>query len=169
MPEAIEVIPSKPDEMTTPEPGLRRQVMSYSPSMMLVRHTMTKGWVGTRHSHPHEQMVYIVSGGIRASCIPAGTSRRSTLATVSSSPAASSTRPPPSKTPKSSTSSRPIAKTTPASNSASRLSDQRPPRMPPTAKARRPLPHLRACPDERLFIPSSIETHPRHPISFCRH
>jgi len=66
MPSAtIEVIPSKPDEMTTPEPGLRRQVMSYSPSMMLVRHTMKKGWVGTKHSHPHEQMVYIVSGGIR--------------------------------------------------------------------------------------------------------
>ncbi len=65
MPEAIEVIPSKPDEMTTPEPGLRRQVMSYSPSMMLVRHLQKKGWVGTKHSHPHEQMVYIVSGGIR--------------------------------------------------------------------------------------------------------
>lgn len=62
---AIEVISSSPDEMTTPEPGLRRQVMSYSPAMMLVRHTMTKGWVGTRHSHPHEQMVYIVSGRIR--------------------------------------------------------------------------------------------------------
>jgi len=49
-------------EMSTPEPGLRRQVMSYSPAMMLVRHTMKKGWVGARHSHPHEQMVYIVSG-----------------------------------------------------------------------------------------------------------
>jgi quercetin dioxygenase-like cupin family protein len=62
---AIEVIPSSQEEMTTPEPGLRRQVMSYSPAMMLVRHTMTKGWVGARHSHPHEQMVYIVSGRIR--------------------------------------------------------------------------------------------------------
>jgi quercetin dioxygenase-like cupin family protein len=62
---AIEVIPSNNEAMSTPEPGLRRQVMSYSPSMMLVRHTMTQGWVGTRHSHPHEQMVYIVSGRIR--------------------------------------------------------------------------------------------------------
>jgi len=61
----IIVIPSLPEEMTTPEPGLRRQVMSHSPKMMLVRHTMTKGWVGARHSHPHEQMVYIVSGRIR--------------------------------------------------------------------------------------------------------
>jgi quercetin dioxygenase-like cupin family protein len=62
---AIEVIPSNQEEMSTPEQGLRRQVMSYSPNMMLVRHTMTKGWVGARHSHPHEQMVYIVSGRIR--------------------------------------------------------------------------------------------------------
>ena len=61
----IKVIPSDAEGMSTPEPGLRRQVMSYSPSMMLVRHTMKKGWVGARHSHPHEQMVYIVSGGIR--------------------------------------------------------------------------------------------------------
>ena len=62
---AIQVIPSSSEAMSTPEPGLRRQVMSYSPAMMMVRHTMQKGWVGTRHSHPHEQMVYIVSGGIR--------------------------------------------------------------------------------------------------------
>ena len=59
---AIAVTASENDAMSTPEPGLRRQVMSYSPAMMLVRHTMAKGWVGTRHSHPHEQMVYIVSG-----------------------------------------------------------------------------------------------------------
>jgi quercetin dioxygenase-like cupin family protein len=62
---AIEVIPSNDETMTVPESGLKRQVMSYSGSMMLVRHTMTEGWVGTRHSHPHEQMVYIVSGHIR--------------------------------------------------------------------------------------------------------
>jgi quercetin dioxygenase-like cupin family protein len=68
----IKVIRSNPQAMSTPEPGLRRQVMSYSPAMMLVRHTMTKGWVGTRHSHPHEQMVYIVSGRIRFEH-PAGT------------------------------------------------------------------------------------------------
>jgi quercetin dioxygenase-like cupin family protein len=63
--DAMPVTPSKDEEMSTPEPGLRRQVMSYSPAMMLVRHTMTSGWVGARHSHPHEQMVYIVRGRIR--------------------------------------------------------------------------------------------------------
>jgi quercetin dioxygenase-like cupin family protein len=59
---AIEVVPSQEESMSNPEPGLRRQVMSYSPSMMLIRHTMKKGWIGARHSHPHEQMVYVVSG-----------------------------------------------------------------------------------------------------------
>ena len=62
---AIPVIHSKNEGMSTPEPGLRRQVMSYSPSIMLVRHTMIKGWVGARHSHTHEQMLYIVRGRIR--------------------------------------------------------------------------------------------------------
>jgi quercetin dioxygenase-like cupin family protein len=61
----IQVVASMEDRMSVPEPGLRRQVMSYSPAMMLVRHTMVAGWVGTRHSHPHEQMVYIVRGRIR--------------------------------------------------------------------------------------------------------
>jgi quercetin dioxygenase-like cupin family protein len=61
----IEVIPSQDQSMSSPEPGLRRQVMSYSPSMMLVRHRMEKGWVGARHSHPHEQMVYVVSGHLK--------------------------------------------------------------------------------------------------------
>src|SRR5262249_8674798 len=58
----IDVINSNDGSMTHPEDGLRRQVMSFSPSMMLVRHRMVKGWVGARHSHPHEQMVYVVSG-----------------------------------------------------------------------------------------------------------
>ncbi len=69
---SIEVTPSLDATMSTPEPGLRRQVMSFSPSMMLVRHRMEKGWVGARHSHPHEQMVYVVSGHLIFES-PAGT------------------------------------------------------------------------------------------------
>ena len=60
----IKVASSDDKVMTTPEEGLRRQVMSYSPAMMLVRHTMQKGWKGAKHSHPHEQMVYVVRGHI---------------------------------------------------------------------------------------------------------
>jgi len=51
-------------EVLNPEPGMLRQVLVYSPHMMLVRHRLSKGWVGTRHSHPHEQIVFIVSGQI---------------------------------------------------------------------------------------------------------
>lgn len=63
--DTMPVCHSSDEGMGTPEPGLKRQVMSYSPAMMLVRHTMEKGWVGAKHSHPHEQMVYIVHGRIR--------------------------------------------------------------------------------------------------------
>jgi quercetin dioxygenase-like cupin family protein len=38
--------------------------MAASDPMMLVRHRMEAGWVGARHSHPHEQLIYIVSGEI---------------------------------------------------------------------------------------------------------
>jgi quercetin dioxygenase-like cupin family protein len=31
---------------------------------MLVRHRFLKGWKGTSHSHPHEQLVYVVAGRI---------------------------------------------------------------------------------------------------------
>jgi len=58
----IDVTASNDSVMTNPEDGLRRQVMSFSHNMMLVRHRMRKGWVGARHSHPHEQLVYVVSG-----------------------------------------------------------------------------------------------------------
>jgi quercetin dioxygenase-like cupin family protein len=51
--------------MTEPEPGLQRQVLVHTPAMMLVRHRMRKGWRGSSHRHPHEQMVYVISGRIR--------------------------------------------------------------------------------------------------------
>ena len=52
-------------KITTPEPGMLRQVLAYTPHLMLVRHTFEKGWKGARHSHPHHQMVYVVRGRIR--------------------------------------------------------------------------------------------------------
>jgi len=51
--------------VTTPEPGMLRQVLVYNSQLMLVRHTLEKGWRGARHSHPHHQMVYVVRGAIR--------------------------------------------------------------------------------------------------------
>lgn len=44
------------------EPGLARQVLASGDQMMLVRHVLQAGWGGTRHSHPHEQLVYVIQG-----------------------------------------------------------------------------------------------------------
>jgi quercetin dioxygenase-like cupin family protein len=48
-----------------PEPGMVRQVLAHTDHIMLVRHTFDKGWVGAAHSHPHHQLVYVVSGSIK--------------------------------------------------------------------------------------------------------
>ena len=48
-----------------PEPGLTRQVLAFDERMMLVRHVMQPGWIGARHSHPHEQLVYVIRGHLR--------------------------------------------------------------------------------------------------------
>jgi quercetin dioxygenase-like cupin family protein len=50
--------------VTTPEEGLNRQVLAYNEQLMLVRHQLAKGWKGTRHKHPHDQLVYVVRGAI---------------------------------------------------------------------------------------------------------
>ena len=50
---------------SSPEPGMKRQIMPYHHNLMLVRHHFSKGWKGTSHSHPHEQLVYVVSGRIQ--------------------------------------------------------------------------------------------------------
>lgn len=48
-----------------PEVGLLRQVLASSQQMMLVRHEMQSGWVGARHSHPQEQLVYVIRGRLK--------------------------------------------------------------------------------------------------------
>jgi quercetin dioxygenase-like cupin family protein len=49
----------------TPESGMVRQVLAHNPKLMLIRHFFEKGWVGAKHAHPHEQLVYVVQGKIR--------------------------------------------------------------------------------------------------------
>src|SRR5947208_10322320 len=53
---------------STPEPGLTRIVGAYNDKLFLAEHRMEKGWSGARHSHPHEQIVYVVSGHLRVTC-----------------------------------------------------------------------------------------------------
>jgi len=50
------------------EPGLTRELLAQGPRLMLVEHCMAEGWQGARHSHPHEQLVFVISGRIRVSC-----------------------------------------------------------------------------------------------------
>lgn len=59
--------PSAPPAFT-PEPGLTRRILANNPKLMLVDHHMEAGWVGTRHSHPHDQLVYIISGHLTVHC-----------------------------------------------------------------------------------------------------
>src|ERR1700730_2876136 len=53
------------DETTYPEPGLERHVGAYKPQLFLAEHRMEKEWAGEAHSHPHDQMAYVVSGHLR--------------------------------------------------------------------------------------------------------
>src|SRR6516164_6801273 len=51
-----------------PEPGLTRRVGAYNDKLFLAEHRMEQGWVGAAHSHPHEQIVYVISGHLRVTC-----------------------------------------------------------------------------------------------------
>jgi quercetin dioxygenase-like cupin family protein len=55
-------------EFHSPEPGLLRRILAHNERMMLVEHRMERTWVGTRHSHPHDQMVYVIGGRLRFQC-----------------------------------------------------------------------------------------------------
>jgi len=48
--------------------GLTRKVHAYNPRLMLTEHVMEAGSVFPRHSHPHEQLAYLVSGRIVVAC-----------------------------------------------------------------------------------------------------
>ena len=49
----------------TPEPGMIRQVLAHNEQLMLVRHYFETDWVGARHSHSHDQLVYVIKGALR--------------------------------------------------------------------------------------------------------
>ena len=48
--------------VTSPEPGLVRRIGANNDKLLLAEHRMQRGWIGTRHRHPHDQLVYVVSG-----------------------------------------------------------------------------------------------------------
>jgi quercetin dioxygenase-like cupin family protein len=51
-----------------PEPGLTRKVLAYNDKLFLAEHQMVKGWAGRVHSHPHDQVVYVVRGYLKVTC-----------------------------------------------------------------------------------------------------
>ena len=56
------VVRSRDAAVHSPEPGLLRRVGAYNGKLFLAEHQMQKGWAGTRHQHPHDQIVYVVIG-----------------------------------------------------------------------------------------------------------
>jgi quercetin dioxygenase-like cupin family protein len=55
-------------KQSEPEAGLIRRVLAFNDKLLVAEHTMTKGWVGAVHSHPHDQVVYVVHGHLRVTC-----------------------------------------------------------------------------------------------------
>jgi quercetin dioxygenase-like cupin family protein len=61
----VSVVLASEARVSAPEPGLERRVGAYNDKLFLAEHRMEKGWIGAAHSHPHEQIVYVVSGHLR--------------------------------------------------------------------------------------------------------
>jgi quercetin dioxygenase-like cupin family protein len=62
------VLAHRDGKESEPEKGLKRRVLAYNDKLFLAEHEMVKGWVGTVHSHPHEQIVYVVHGHLMVTC-----------------------------------------------------------------------------------------------------
>ena len=55
----IKSIDLKSEEMF---PGVTRQIIGYDSDIMLVKVTFSRGSIGYKHKHPHQQVSYIISG-----------------------------------------------------------------------------------------------------------
>jgi len=62
------VVAHEDGKESAPENGLKRRVLAYNDKLFLAEHDMVKGWVGATHSHPHEQIVYVVHGHLKITC-----------------------------------------------------------------------------------------------------
>lgn len=59
------VVKHQDGKTSEPEAGLKRRVLAYNEKLFLAEHEMVKDWVGTLHSHPHDQIVYVVHGHLK--------------------------------------------------------------------------------------------------------
>jgi quercetin dioxygenase-like cupin family protein len=62
------VVKHQDGKMSEPEAGLKRRVLAYNEKLFLAEHEMVKGWAGMLHSHPHDQIVYVVHGYLKVTC-----------------------------------------------------------------------------------------------------
>jgi quercetin dioxygenase-like cupin family protein len=62
------MVPHDKGKQSEPESGLKRRVLAYNDKLFVAEHEMVKGWVGKVHSHPHDQVVYVVHGHLRVTC-----------------------------------------------------------------------------------------------------
>lgn len=62
------VVAHEDGKESAPERGLKRRVLAYNDKLFLAEHEMVKGWSGAMHSHPHDQIVYVVHGHLRVTC-----------------------------------------------------------------------------------------------------
>jgi quercetin dioxygenase-like cupin family protein len=49
---------------TTPVPGITRRILAYTKNVMITEHALERDAVLPDHKHPHEQLVYLLSGEI---------------------------------------------------------------------------------------------------------
>jgi quercetin dioxygenase-like cupin family protein len=62
------VVAHEDGQESAPESGLKRRVLAYNNKLFLAEHEMVKGWMGKVHSHPHEQIVYVIHGHLKITC-----------------------------------------------------------------------------------------------------
>jgi quercetin dioxygenase-like cupin family protein len=62
MPRSDHFIKPSNADWTEAAPGVRRRLLGYGDTLMLVEFAFEKGAVGAMHSHPHVQSSYVASG-----------------------------------------------------------------------------------------------------------
>jgi quercetin dioxygenase-like cupin family protein len=56
------IVSLKSAKTTLPVPGITRRILAHSEKVMLTEHTLETGAILPEHNHPHEQVIYIISG-----------------------------------------------------------------------------------------------------------
>jgi quercetin dioxygenase-like cupin family protein len=58
------LIRRKEAKTSCPVPGITRSILAYTNNVMITEHALEKDAVLPEHKHPHEQIVYLLSGEI---------------------------------------------------------------------------------------------------------